>query len=139
MPDRIIFDTNVLVSALLMKHSTPRKAFSAALRNSILLASEETLTELEEVLRRQKLDKYSRLEDRIYFFRAFIDLVEVVPITSVIRSCPDPRDNKFLELAADGEARFIISGDKDLLKMHPFNGIQILSPTLYLREISDIS
>lgn len=45
-----------------------------------------------------------------------------------IIDCRDPKDNKFLELAFAGKANCIVTGDKDLLVMHPFRGINIISP-----------
>jgi len=46
-----------------------------------------------------------------------------------IRACRDPKDDKFLELAVSGQATHIVTGDADLLVLHPFPGIQIISPT----------
>jgi uncharacterized protein len=49
-----------------------------------------------------------------------------------IKACRDPKDDKFLELAVNGRADLIISGDKDLLVLHPFMGIAIVMPATYL-------
>lgn len=49
-----------------------------------------------------------------------------------INACLDSKDDKFLELAITSHASCIISGDKDLLIMHPFRDISILSPTDFL-------
>ena len=136
MPDRIVVDTNVIVSAALKKHSTPRSVLSFVLEHDTLLVSEETLAELGEVLRRPKLDKYSRIEDRINFLRALIGKAAVVPISSYITDCPDPKDNKFLELAIDGKATHIVSGDGDLLDMNPYRGIEIISPADFMKSFS---
>jgi len=133
MPERIVIDTNVLVSAALGKHSTPRKVLSTVLEHHSLLASEETLAELVEVFHRPKLNKYSRIEDRINLLRALIDKATVVPINSHITDCPDPKDNKFLELAIDGKATYIISGDGDLLDMNPYRDIRIISAAEFMR------
>lgn len=54
-------------------------------------------------------------------------------IDEQILDCPDPKDNKFLELAVCGKADYIIASDKKhLLKMNPYRGIQILSPAEYM-------
>ena len=55
-----------------------------------------------------------------------------IPITRVIQVCGDPKDDKFLELAVKGSARLIITGEADLLALHPFHGIEILTPARYL-------
>jgi predicted nucleic acid-binding protein len=48
--------------------------------------------------------------------------------------CRDPRDDKFLEAAVNGHADVLVSGDKDLLQLHPFRGIAILTPSDYLER-----
>jgi predicted nucleic acid-binding protein len=58
----------------------------------------------------------------------------MVPITSSIRACRDARDDKLLELAVDGRADLIVTGDLDLLELHPFRGIAILTPNDYLQR-----
>jgi predicted nucleic acid-binding protein len=50
-----------------------------------------------------------------------------------VKGCRDPKDDKFLEIALNGHADLIISGDKDLLDLNPFRGIPILSPAGYLK------
>ena len=55
-----------------------------------------------------------------------------IPITRVIQVCRDPKDDKFLELAVNGAAQLIITGDADLLALHPFRRTEILTPARYL-------
>ena len=55
-----------------------------------------------------------------------------VPVTSNLQLSRDPKDDKFLNLAIDAKASCIITGDKDLLVLHPFNDIPILSPATFL-------
>jgi len=57
---------------------------------------------------------------------------EPVEIKTRIRACRDPKDDKFLEVAVDGRADAIVTGDHDLLELHPFHGIAILTPADYL-------
>ena len=56
----------------------------------------------------------------------------MVLITERVEICRDPRDDKFLELALAGRADFLLTGDADLLALHPFRGTTILTPTAYL-------
>jgi uncharacterized protein len=58
---------------------------------------------------------------------------ELVAITERVTACRDPKDNKFLELAVNGPADIIISGDDDLLVLDPFRNIPILTPTAFGR------
>jgi predicted nucleic acid-binding protein len=50
----------------------------------------------------------------------------------VVHACRDPRDDKFLEVAVNGRADLIITGDRDLLALHSFMGVAIISPAAYL-------
>ena len=60
---RLVVDSNVVVSAVLLPGSTPRKALDKALDDGQLLISEATVTELNEILRRSRFDKYVSEED----------------------------------------------------------------------------
>jgi predicted nucleic acid-binding protein len=60
---------------------------------------------------------------------------ETVEVIEVIADCRDPKDSKFLELGVDGNASHIISGDADLLILHPFRGISIVTPQGFLDSI----
>ena len=88
--------------------------------------------ELADVLARSKFDAYISIEERQKFLRLFDRIAERIPIIHVVRACRDPKDDKFLELAINGAARLIITGDADLLALHPFRGIDILTPAGYL-------
>lgn len=129
---RFVLDTNCVVSAVLMKQSVSRQAFDRARALGTLLISADTLAELDAVLRREKFNKYLDEADRLQFLAGLVREAETVAITDEITDCRDPKDNKFLELAASGEADCIISGDDDLKVLHPFRGILILSPREFL-------
>jgi putative PIN family toxin of toxin-antitoxin system len=131
-----VFDTNVVVSAVLLALSVPRKAVDAVVRHGRLLVSAVTVAELEDVLRRPKFDKYVRQDERLEFLAALVREAEVVEITDVVTDCRDPKDNKFLELALSGRASHIVSGDADLLTLHPFRGISIVTPQAFLDIIA---
>ena len=62
---------------------------------------------------------------------------EIIEIITKINLCRDPKDNKFLELAVNGKADYLISGDQDLLILNPFQEISILSPQVFI-SISDL-
>ena len=134
---RAVFDTGVLVGAVLLPHSLPRRAFDSIEQAGRLLLSEATLDELDSVLRRPKFDKYVSERDRLEFLVALVRQAEVVPITFQISECRNPSDNKFLELAVSGGAGQIVSGDADLLVLHPFRGIDILRPAEFLEQLQE--
>jgi len=129
---RVVVDSNVLISRLLAPNSIPAQAVSHAVRHGQLLASNATLEELAEVLGRSKFDRYISLEERQQFIRLLLRIVDRPQITHRFNDCDDPKDNKFLDLAVSGAATVIITGDTDLLNLHPFQQIPILKPTDYL-------
>jgi len=131
---RCVVDTNVFVSAAVFSLSVPRQAVSKVLRDGLLLFSEYTMDELKEVLFRTKLDRYVSREERILFLAQLGSVAELVPIIQVVRECRDPKDDKFLEVALNGRADVIITGDEDLLAMHPWRGIAIVQPSNYLQS-----
>jgi putative PIN family toxin of toxin-antitoxin system len=129
---RYVFDTNVIVSALLFVESTPGQAFLSALDHGVLLVSLAQLSELQEVLSRPKFDRYLPRQDRDQFLAALVREATLVDVTEHIQACRDPKDNHVLELAVSGQATCIISGDHDLLVLNPFRNIPILDPATFL-------
>ena len=136
---RIVFDTNVIVSAALLAGSVPRRAFDKALDEGKVLISVQALLELAEVFGRQKFDKYLLEEERMRFLIGLLKEAELVEVVEEVVECRDVRDNKFLELAISGQADFIVTGDDDLLVLNPFRGIPILKPKDFLRVKSIVS
>ena len=134
---RTVIDTGVAVSAVLLPRSVPRQAFDRAVAQGCLLVSAATVAELDEVLRRPKFNHYVPEEKRLEFLSALVREAEVVEITDAIAECRDPRDDKFLELAVSGRASHIISGDSDLLALHPFRGIAIVTPQGFLSDLPE--
>jgi len=128
----IVLDTNVYVSHLLMPHSVPDKVVKYAFRNHTVLVSTTLLTELRNTLSRKKFDVYVSMRDRQKFLHKLQKIAAPVEIIQRIAVCRDADDNAILEIAVNGQAAMIISGDKDLLALHPFRGIDILTPAQFL-------
>jgi len=129
---KFVLDSNVLVSAALFKDSIARQAFNKAAIDGQILVSEPVLAELRDVFSRPRFNRYLSSELRTAFLTDLLTVVEIVEITESIAACRDPKDNKFLELAVDGQATCILSSDKDLLVLHPFQGIAIVTPADFL-------
>ena len=128
MLKRYVLDTNVLISAVLAGASPAAQAFRIALKSGILLRSDQTLQEFSEVLARPKFAPYVIEQQRITFIEDFILAAEYVAIHEVIVACRDAtKDDMFLELAVNGKADALVTGDKDLLVLHPFRSIPIIS------------
>ena len=130
---RLVFDTNTLISHLLIPSGLPARAVRKGLHEGQLIVSDDTLSELAEVLARAKFDRYISLADRQEFFRVFGRVVEKINIIRRVQACRDPGNDKFLELAINGQASHIITGDQDLLALHPFHSIQIITPLNYIK------
>ena len=129
---RCVFDTNVLVSALLLPGSKPRQALDTALQNGRILISFATLAELYEVLGRKRFRRYVDEEDIRSFLAALTREAEWVDVEVGVQACRDPKDEKFLELAVNGRGTHVVTGDSDLIALNPFRGIEILPPHRFL-------
>lgn len=135
---KLVVDTNLWISRLLVPSGTAAAmAVDHGLSWGIPLMSEATLAELSDALSRTKFDRYVSREDRQHFLRLLGGIVRVIPITQRIAACRDPKDDKFLDVALNGEAHLILTGDQDLLELHPFHGIEILSPAAFLNRSVD--
>jgi len=134
MNKKYVIDTNVLVSALLVKNSQPFQVIQKIEQEGIILYSEATISELNQVLNRQKFDKYVTKQEKEHFVIKLIHKSEQVKITETIAVCRDSKDNKFLELAVSGNADYIITGDDDLLVLHPFRNIKIITVNQFLTD-----
>lgn len=134
---RYVFDTNTIVSGFLFHKSNPSHALQKALERGQVLFSMEVAQELAEVLRRNKFDRYVRRKTREEFLRALIEEAVFIEITETIHACRDPKDDKFLELAVNGNASQLITGDEDLLVLNPFRGISILTPKQFLKGLAE--
>jgi len=137
--ERVIFDTSTLVGALLRPSSVPRQAFQIAMAQAELCASVATLDELESVLLRDKFDRYLDRASRQEFFETYRRGVRLFPVSdadekSLRISCRDPRDNKFLALALTCSADMIVSSDEDLLALHPYYQISVVSPREFFQQ-----
>jgi putative PIN family toxin of toxin-antitoxin system len=131
---RVVVDTNVLVSAIFFPGSKPSRAFRFVQEHGTTLASADILLELYEVLMRRKFDRYVSRKRRLMFLGALSRTVVLVRPKEKISACSDPKDDKFLEAAVGGKADAILTGDQALLDLHPFRGIDILTPAVFLER-----
>lgn len=134
---RCVFDTNTVVSGLLFEQSKPGRALLRAFQHGEILLSQSTLQELADVLLRRKFDRYVTSSEREEFLEAFVDRATWVEPNEEIRLCRDHKDDKFLELAIGGNADFVISGDRDLLSLHSFRGISIMTSAEFLTALGE--
>lgn len=135
---RAVVDTNVLVSAVILPTSHTGAIMTFIARGTVTpLYSSETLEEFARVLARPRIrDRYHIYVDDI---RTILDLIllqgERILPSEKVAICRDPKDDIFLSVALAGKADRIVTGDDDLLALHSFRGIPIVSPTTFLAEI----
>jgi putative PIN family toxin of toxin-antitoxin system len=137
MIQRVVLDTSSLVSAAIRIGSIPHRALLHAFATCEVCACAETLAELEHVLSRPAFDAYADRASRLEFVavcRRYVRLysVQTTDRIAVDPPCRDPRDNEFLALVVAAEAHVLTSSDQDLLVLHPWRGVRILSPGDFL-------
>lgn len=131
---KFVIDTNVLVSSILIKQSSADYALKKARSLGIILFSEDTFQELKIILNRPKFDKYVSLETRFEFMAKLKLESKLIDIFERINICRDTKDNMFLEVAVNGQADYLITGDRDLLVLHPFKNIEIVTVNQFLNH-----
>jgi putative PIN family toxin of toxin-antitoxin system len=135
---RAVVDTGVLVSALIRPRGTIGDVLRALRDGRVTpIYSTPMVVEIIDVLSRPKFwAKYQVQPDDITVLVNLLRLRGELVIPKLeITACRDPKDNKFLEAALAGKADAIVTGDDDLLVLHPFEGIDILCPTEFLARL----
>lgn len=132
--ERVVPDTNVLINAVLRRDGRPRAVIEDVRdERGVLLFSDETFDELQTRLLLPKFDRYVSREGRAVYLAQLEAVSEWVSIAGAKLGCRDPDDDKLLETALMGAADCLVTGDRDLLEMSPFQNIPILSPADFLR------
>lgn len=133
---RVVIDTNIFVSASLIKVSIPHLILDAVKsQKCILIMSPAILEEIESVINREKIIKRTRTteKERKAFIQNIIDISFLVldqKILNVVKD--DPDDDKFLAAAFLGNADYVISGDQSLLDVKTYKGIKIVKAHYFL-------
>jgi len=135
--DRVVIDTNVLISAALLPASAPARCVDWVLANATLLFSPGTFEELQTRLWRPKFDRYLSLEQRqaiLHDIGAAALWITPKPFAAAISR--DPDDDKFIHLALAGKAAWLITGDQDLLAVTGVENLEIMTPAQALEKIA---
>ena len=136
---KLVFDTNIWLSALFWEGDASRLIDLASAGKFKILISNDILLEIDKVLiREDKFQKFlvERDKSKEDFFKAVLALSIIVDVKTkldVIKE--DPSDNMILELGFDGQADYIISYNKHLLKLKEFERIKILTPEEFLNSV----
>lgn len=137
----VVVDTNVLLSAALVPHSVPAELVDMLLAESRLIFSPETFAELESRIWKPKFDRYLPIERRRHILHeldACALWVNVPAEISGLSWSRDVKDDPFIHAALAAGATRLISGDDDLLCLHPLNNLHIVTPRAALDEINNL-
>lgn len=131
---KVVLDTNVLVSGILVQGSAPSEILKDFRDGQwTLILSGAILEEYGRVLIRKKFGLPTANVEGI--LRLIEDkAIKVIPSEHFTVVHQDPSDNEFLDVAVEGNADFIVSGDQHLLILKRFHGIPILLPSEFLKE-----
>lgn len=130
MNKRIVIDTNVIISALIGK-SYPHKILNEIVFDDkvIVLLSEEILIEYREVILRDKFKKYPEFQRQSQNILNFLERIgKLLNPDIVIDKIKDVSDNKFLELAVYGKAKYLITGNINDFTFQQFEAVKIIEP-----------
>lgn len=133
---RVVFDTNIYISALHFRSLIPRRLIELAEGNLFrLLISKQILSELRGVLSVKfgyDAEKLDILEDLL------LPICEIIePTVRLIVVKKDPDDNKIVECAFEGKAGFLVTGDNHLLNLKKYKNILILNPREFLESLQN--
>ena len=132
---RVVLDTNILISGIFWK-GTPATILERWVNGEFeVLVSEPILTEYSRVLQefeRKKKGSDGLSRSWILFVAQNATLIEA---KKRVKVCRDPNDDMFLECALAGRAKLIVSGDRDLLDVEEFMGVEILEARAFLARL----
>jgi putative PIN family toxin of toxin-antitoxin system len=132
---RAVADTNVIVSAVLSKGSPPDLILQHWRRGTFqLVTSAPLLRELDDVLGRPEIarrHKWSPNERAAFVVSLSESAIVVAPEKQLDVIAEDPDDNRVLEAAVEAHADYIVSGDRHLLELESYEGIQIVTPARF--------
>jgi putative PIN family toxin of toxin-antitoxin system len=136
LPIRVVIDTSSLISFLLSGGKTMRSIIAAWRDAEIsLLLSPQTLAELSSVVARPEIRRHTAIP-----LAALVDglsqyALHVPGTLELAGACRDPKDDKFLACAVEGQAAYLISSDRDLLEMGKYQDVCILNPGQFLAAL----
>lgn len=131
--NRIIIDTNLWISFLITKEFAKLDEIIFS-RRCILVFSQELLDEFLEVARRPKFRKFFSVSDIEEILETIDEYADFIKVQTKIEVCRDTKDNFLLSLSVDGDADFLITGDKDLLDLIKFGNTTIITISDFLQD-----
>ena len=129
---KIVFDSNIYISAFVVPRSQAEKAlFKVIEENFSLMISKEIISEVLRVL----ASKFKREKEALSRTAVYLsDVANIVKSTRKIKILKDEPDSRILECAVAGRADFIVTGEKEMLRLKEFEEIKIISLKEYLKQ-----
>ena len=130
---RIVFDSNVIISAFITTSGTAKDVFLYCGERSQIIISKYIISEISEKLINKLGFSKTEVKEVIDFLETHAELIE--PADQKLELSRDKKDNPVINLAVSADAEFLISGDKDLLVLKEVKGVRITSPAEFWKEI----
>ncbi|MBJ7427740.1 MAG: putative toxin-antitoxin system toxin component, PIN family [Bacteroidia bacterium] len=130
---RIIIDTNLWISFLITKDFAKIDEILFS-RHGILVFNQELLDEFLEVARRPKFRRFFSTTDIEELLETIDEYADFVKVQTQIEICRDPKDNFLLSSSVDGNADYLLTGDKDLLELTKFGKTTIITISDFLQD-----
>ena len=131
---KAVFDTNIFLRALINPHSRCGRLLDELVADYELILSPAIIYEILEVLRRPKLRaKFPQITQlQIVHIIFLFEQAQVVEPPEIPSASRDAKDDKFLACAVYASVDYLVTEDKDLLVLHPYQGIQICQPAEFI-------
>jgi putative PIN family toxin of toxin-antitoxin system len=128
-----ILDTNLWISFLIKKNfeKIEELLFND---NYVMIFSRELLDEFLDVVQRPKFHKYFSPSNIEVALEIIIDVSIFIDVSTKLDICRDPKDNFLLSLAIDSKAKYLVTGDQDILTLETINGTKIISISEFLSQ-----
>ena len=136
--ERVVFDTNILISAAISPLGKPFACVRWALANATQITSAAMYEELRTRLQRPRIARLLVEPHATQFLQDAASAFQVVAPAQIDPVCRDPDDDVVLATAVAGRADCIVTGDQDLLVLDPFQGIRILTPAAFLEVVGGV-
>lgn len=132
---RIIIDTNLWISFLITRDFTKLDEIIFS-KHGVLVFSQELLDEFLAVAKRPKFRRFFSASDIVDLLETLDEYADFVKVQTKVSLCRDPKDNFLLSLSVDGNADFLLTGDKDLLDLKKFGETTIITISDFLETNS---
>jgi putative PIN family toxin of toxin-antitoxin system len=137
---RAVLDTNVIISATLIRDGNEDRILRAWQRGAFaLVLSPQILDEMGRALFYERLQRHQWMTEHeiLLLLQALAQESVLVPGRVTVKASQDPEDDKFLAAAIEARARYVVSGDKDLLELKAYRGVEIIRPAAFLEILRE--